>query len=171
MNACRNDPCLMIPDSNNSRSQTTCSRVATPCRMCAEKMEIGVNYVPETPNLARVVEMKALTEALRRAFPELSPDQYPWPHRQKGGQQGYSWTNPPQLPTCASSAQQALDRIRRIAVPRLQPKSGSHAEAAYSHAQVIGKRMILWPLVPWSWKSYPLYFPKHKISAESLCTS
>lgn len=112
------------------------------CRVCAEKMEIGVNYVPETPNLARVVEMKALTEALRRAFPELSPDQYPWPHRQKEGQLGHGWTNPPQLPTCASSAQQALDRIRRIAVPRLQSRPGSHAEASCSHAQVTRKRIL-----------------------------
>lgn len=99
-------------------------------------MEIGVNFIPETPNLARVVEMKALTEALRKAFPELTPDQYPWPHRQKGGQVGYGWTNPPQLPTCASTAQQALDKIRRIAVPRLQHRSASHAEASCSQAQV-----------------------------------
>lgn len=97
-------------------------------------MEIGVNYVPETPNLARVVEMKALTEALCKAFPELTPDQYPWPHRQKGGQLGYGWSTPPQLPTCASTAQQALERIRRVAVPRLQSRTASHAEESCSEA-------------------------------------
>ena len=99
-------------------------------RVCAEKMEIGVNFVPETPNLARVVEMKALTEALSKAFPELTPDQYPWPHRPKGGQLGYGWSTPPQLPTCTSTAQEALDRIRRVAVPRLQSRTASHAEAS-----------------------------------------
>lgn len=112
-------------------------------RICAEKMEIGVNYVPETPNLARVVEMKALTQALRKAFPELTPDQYPWPHRQKGGQVGYGWTTPPQLPTCASTAQQALDRVRQIALPTLQFRSASRAEASHSKHQVYTEWLTL----------------------------
>lgn len=40
-------------------------------RACANKLTLGVNYVPGTPNWDRVVEMRALTEALALAFPEL----------------------------------------------------------------------------------------------------
>ncbi len=84
-------------------------------------MEVGVNYVPETPNLDRVVEMSALTEALHKAFPDLTPDQYPWPNNQEeGGGAGRvkgSWPAPPKTRNSASAAQQALDRIRQAALP------------------------------------------------------
>ncbi|CAD7702040.1 unnamed protein product [Ostreobium quekettii] len=47
--------------------------------MCGRKLQLGINYHPGVPNLHRVVEMQALTEALRKAFPELKPHEYPWP--------------------------------------------------------------------------------------------
>jgi hypothetical protein len=49
-------------------------------RHCAAKMSLGVNFLDGTPNLDRVVEMSALTEALQAAFPEVgTPWEYPWP--------------------------------------------------------------------------------------------
>lgn len=48
-------------------------------RLCARKMEIGVNLRPGTPNVSRVVEMQAMNEALARAFPGINPKDYPWP--------------------------------------------------------------------------------------------
>ncbi|KAL0042270.1 hypothetical protein WJX77_008145 [Trebouxia sp. C0004] len=111
-------------------------------RVCAEKMEIGVNYVPETPNLDRVVEMSALTEALHKAFPDLTPDQYPWPNTQDGGAGGASkgsvrgaWLAPPKTRTAVSSAQQALDRIRQAALPT-RPQSASRVRHDSSQQQV-----------------------------------
>ena len=111
-------------------------------RACAEKMEIGVNYVPETPNLDRVVEMSALTDALQKAFPDLTPDQYPWPNTQDGGVGGVSkgvvrgaWPAPPKTRTSASSAQQALDRIRQAALPS-RPVSASRVRHDSSEQQV-----------------------------------
>ena len=95
-------------------------------------MEIGVNYVAETPNLDRVVEMSALTAALHKAFPDLSPDQYPWPSSQDGGGPGEGrvkggWPIPPKARTSASAAQQALDKIRQAALPSARPHSASTA--------------------------------------------
>ena len=50
-------------------------------RRCAAKVVLGVNlHGPSTPNLDRVVEMAALTDALVAAFPEVEvPRSYPWP--------------------------------------------------------------------------------------------
>ena len=111
-------------------------------RVCAEMMEIGVNYIPETPNLDRVVEMSALTEALHKAFPHLTPDQYPWPNTQDRGAGGVSkgavrgaWPAPPKTRTSASSAQQALDRIRQAALPS-RPQSASRVRHDSSEQQV-----------------------------------
>ena len=41
-------------------------------RVCAAKASLGVNYIPGSPNLDRVVEMATLTSALEAAYPELS---------------------------------------------------------------------------------------------------
>jgi hypothetical protein len=41
-------------------------------RACAAKASLGVNYIPGTPNLDRVVEMATLTSALEAAYPELA---------------------------------------------------------------------------------------------------
>lgn len=94
-------------------------------RACAEKMEIGVNFVAETPNLDRVVEMSALTEALSKAFPDMTPDQYPWPTSHQGDTSRVrsSWPAPPKTRTSASAAQQALDRIRQAALPSARSQS------------------------------------------------
>ena len=99
----------------------------TAYRVCAEKMEIGVNFVAGTPNLDRVVEMSALTEALQKAFPDLTPDQYPWPNTYDGAGVGGGWPIPPKTRTSASAAQQALDRIRQASLPHKhnRPKRAS----------------------------------------------
>lgn len=105
-------------------------------------MEIGVNYVPETPNLDRVVEMSALTEALTKAFPDMTADQYPWPASHGGqggvseGQTRGSWPVPPKTRTSASAAQQALDRIRQAALPVGRPQSACRSRTDDSREQV-----------------------------------
>ena len=105
-------------------------------------MEVGVNYVPETPNLDRVVEMSALTEALHKAFPDMNPDQYPWPasHGVLGGvsegQLRGSWPVPPKTRTSAPAAQQALDRIRQAALPAARPQSACRNRTNDSRQQV-----------------------------------
>lgn len=121
------------------------------CRVCAEKLEIGVNFVPETPNLDRVVEMSALTQALHKAFPDLTPDQYPWPNTRDGGGLGSGqgqghvrggWPVPPKTRTSASAAQQALDRIRQVALPS-RPSSASAARCDGSEHQVLASNCQL----------------------------
>lgn len=111
-------------------------------RACAERMEVGVNYVPETPNLDRVVEMSALTEALNKAFPDMTPDQYPWPasHRRAGDRVRGSWPTPPQTRTSASTAQQALDRIREAALPSARSQSVSGAGSNFSKQHQVVER-------------------------------
>ena len=113
------------------------------CRVCAEKMEVGVNFVPETPNLDRVVEMSALTQALLKAFPDLTPDQYPWPNTRDGGGLGSGqgqvrgeWAVPPKTRTSASAAQQALDRIRQATLPS-RPASASSKQCDGYEQQVL----------------------------------
>ena len=105
-------------------------------------MEVGVNYVPETPNLDRVVEMSALTEALHKAFPDMTPDQYPWPTSHQGGDNGRlrgSWPTPPKTRTSASAAQQALDRIRQAALPSARSQAVSRASSNFSKQQQVAK--------------------------------
>ncbi|WIA16292.1 hypothetical protein OEZ85_012995 [Tetradesmus obliquus] len=49
-------------------------------RRCAAKLQLGVNFLADTPNLDRVVEMSALTDGLKAAFAEVQePRDYPWP--------------------------------------------------------------------------------------------
>jgi len=79
-------------------------------RVCAAKLALGVNFVPGTPNLARVVEMQALSEALLCAYPELTAPELappleraaflPWPDHEHGGQPGHGW--------CAATAPQSV---------------------------------------------------------------
>jgi hypothetical protein len=68
-------------------------------RVNAAKAALGVNYVPATPCLARVVEMATLTEALDAAYPEfaIAPElrspvacatALPWPAAADAGAQG-----------------------------------------------------------------------------------
>ncbi len=65
-------------------------------RFCANKLLLGVNYMSASvPCYDRVVEMQALNEALRKAFPELSPNQYPWPGHQEKGKPGTGWVASP----------------------------------------------------------------------------
>ena len=110
-------------------------------------MEIGVNYVAETPNLDRVVEMSALTEALNKAFPDMTPDQYPWPASHHGGDTGRvrgSWPTPPKTRTSASAAQQALDRIRQAALPSARSQFVSTASANFSKQRQVVKHCLCW---------------------------
>ncbi len=44
----------------------TAQAFAEHIRFCANKMQLGVNFMPNTPNYDRVVEMQALNEALAK---------------------------------------------------------------------------------------------------------
>lgn len=109
-------------------------------------MEIGVNFVSETPNLDRVVEMSALTEALGKAFPDMTPEQYPWPtsrdcRQGDAGRVKGSWPAPPKTRTSASAAQQALDRIRQAALPAARSQSVSPGFTNLSKQQQVALRL------------------------------
>ena len=92
----------------------------------AARTALGVNFIPGTPNLHRVVEMSALTAALAAAFPELEAtpalalplarsDFLPWPDT--------GWhTRPPRAAGAAAqhleSAEAALRRIQDVQIGR-----------------------------------------------------
>ena len=65
-------------------------------RYCANKFGLGVNFMPNTPNYDRVVEMQALNESLIRAFPDMQPDGYPWPDHERRGERGTGWVAAPE---------------------------------------------------------------------------
>lgn len=58
---------------------------------CSQKIKIGVNYHPHTPNIFRVVEMQALNEALSKAYPDYDPSEYPWPDHEFRLMDGKGW--------------------------------------------------------------------------------
>jgi len=80
-------------------------------RSCSGKMAIGVNFQPDTPNLDRVVEMSAVTDALRAAFPELEPHRYPWPEHERRGERGAGWSPSPR-PKPIGGADPTLPSLR-----------------------------------------------------------
>jgi hypothetical protein len=109
-------------------------------RAGANKAALGVNFVPKTPNLARVVEPATLSAALLAAYPELDHpecvgttarvDALPWPARSDGSYKKGSgsisrdeggWTSchppPPLLPDSWS----AIRRIQLSRSPRHTP--------------------------------------------------
>ncbi|KAF5827807.1 hypothetical protein DUNSADRAFT_18705, partial [Dunaliella salina] len=65
-------------------------------KWCANKLQLGVNFMPNTPCYERVVEMQALNEALIKAFPEFDPSMYPWPDSELRLQPGTGWVAPPE---------------------------------------------------------------------------
>lgn len=88
-------------------------------RGCAARTALGVNFIPGTPNLHRVVEMSALTAALTAAFPELRDtpelalpraraDFLPWP------QSGWQTQAPRAAGAAPHGMQHTLKRIRDI---------------------------------------------------------
>ncbi|KAK9813278.1 hypothetical protein WJX72_011826 [[Myrmecia] bisecta] len=83
-------------------------------RSCAIKMEIGVNYVPATPNLDRVVEMQTLTDALERTFPDLDVASYPWPRREADSKLKGAWTGQAPPTERESGANAAIAEIRKL---------------------------------------------------------
>lgn len=61
-------------------------------RRSAAKMQLGINYLTDTPNLDRVVEMSALNGALAAAFPDIQqPRDYPWPVAMSGRSSQLPW--------------------------------------------------------------------------------
>ena len=68
-------------------------------RYCANKVGLGVNFMPNTPSYDRVVEMQAVNEALQRAFPDMRSDDYPWPDHERRGEEGTGWTAAPEAKT------------------------------------------------------------------------
>lgn len=65
-------------------------------RFCANKYGLGVNFMPNTPNYDRVVEMQALNESLMKAFPDMPSDNYPWPDHERRGTKGTGWVAAPE---------------------------------------------------------------------------
>ncbi len=105
-------------------------------RMCANKVGLGVNFMPNTPCYDRVVEMQALNEALLKAFPDVASDDYPWPDYEIKGKQGTGWVAAPEpkslvLPNPAAEiARMALGKKplspgRRSESPSMSPRSAS----------------------------------------------
>jgi hypothetical protein len=76
-------------------------------RHCAAKLQLGVNFLADTPNLDRVVEMSALTDALKAAFAEVQqPRDYPWPALQQQQQQ---WDSQQEMASAVLSAEVGAD--------------------------------------------------------------
>lgn len=84
-------------------------------KLCANKMALGVNYMPATPCYDRVVEMQALNEALQRAFPDYAdPATYPWPDWERKLTLGTGWVASPK-PKALDIRDPAIDIIRIVA--------------------------------------------------------
>lgn len=88
-------------------------------RFCANKFEMGVNLMPNTPNYDRVVEMQALTEALARAFPDMASNALPWPEHERREEPGTGWVAAP--PTRPLTYRDPAEIISRIAQGKAQP--------------------------------------------------
>lgn len=91
----------------------------TVLRACAARAALGVNFIPGTPNLHRVVEMSALSAALAAAFPELEStpalalplarsDFLPWPER------GWHTRAPPAGGAAVQALESTQAALRRI---------------------------------------------------------
>ncbi|KAG2495930.1 hypothetical protein HYH03_005861 [Edaphochlamys debaryana] len=102
-------------------------------RFCANKFEMGVNLLPNTPNYDRVVEMQALTEALAKAFPDLAPTALPWPDHERRLEPGTGWVAAPH--TRPLTYRDPAETIARIAAgkPPLPP-GGSGSPPRSPHA-------------------------------------
>ncbi|KAL6753098.1 hypothetical protein V8C86DRAFT_2438700 [Haematococcus lacustris] len=120
-------------------------------RYCANKLQLGVNFMPNTPNYDRVVEMQArgltcltclqsphtvapgfqaLTEALVKAFPELPPHAYPWPGHDQRLTVGTGWTTAPAAKSLTIPDPTA--DIKRIAAGLpLRPASAQRPHSAH----------------------------------------
>ena len=94
-------------------------------KYCANKYGLGVNFMPNTPNYDRVVEMQALTESLQRAFPEMPPDGYPWPDHERRGEPGTGWVAAPLAASLVLSDPAA--EIMRIALGKKRPSTSRSA--------------------------------------------
>jgi hypothetical protein len=94
-------------------------------RFCANKFEIGVNFMPNTPNYDRVVEMQALNEALANAFPDLGYKKYPWPEHERKLAVGTGWVASPTPRPIA--LEDPSTEIMNIARGRMRPYSASAA--------------------------------------------
>lgn len=87
------NPCLPLHSSIHQA-------FAEHIKFCANKIALGVNFMPNTPNYDRVVEMQALVESLQKAFPDYPNDRdYPWPDHERKGEAGTGWVQAPQPPS------------------------------------------------------------------------
>ena len=90
-------------------------------KFCANKFGLGVNFMPNTPNYDRVVEMQALIESLQRAFPDMQPEGYPWPDHERRGERGTGWVAAPEAKSLTLPDPAA--EIVRIALGKTRPAS------------------------------------------------
>ncbi|GIM02642.1 hypothetical protein Vretimale_7429, partial [Volvox reticuliferus] len=97
-------------------------------RHCANKFELGVNLMPNTPNFDRVVEMQALTEGLAKAFPDMPPQLLPWPEHERRLEPGTGWVASP--PTRSLTYRDPMDIINRIAKGKTPLSANSPASGS-----------------------------------------
>lgn len=101
-------------------------------KFCANKMALGVNYMPNTPCYDRVVEMQALTEALQKAYPDFpDPATYPWPDHENKLAPGTGWVEAPKAKEL-DIRDPAIDIIKLAKGQRSRPASARPASAARS---------------------------------------
>jgi len=85
-------------------------------KYCANKFELGVNLLPDTPNFERVVEMSALTDALRKAYVDIPREgDYPWPGYERKLELGTGWmaTPPPAPPAEVVDPTEFIQRLAK----------------------------------------------------------
>ncbi|GAX82053.1 hypothetical protein CEUSTIGMA_g9481.t1 [Chlamydomonas eustigma] len=104
-------------------------------KWCANKYGLGVNFMPNTPNFDRVVEMQALNEALQKAYPDMSSDSYPWPDHDRKGEQGTGWVAAPEAPSL--TLPDPSFHIMRLALGKGMPSSGQTAKGSTSPSSSI----------------------------------
>ena len=137
--------------------QTRVAAFLAVIRAAASKAALGVNYVPSTPNLARVVEPAALSAALQAAFPELLEagagaaavaDLLPWPPRARGSARGAvaspgecaaeekpavgqsAWGECPAAPTDRGDMWAVVRQVQAHGVPASRPATARCTSAA-----------------------------------------
>ena len=108
-------------------------------RACAARASLGVNYIPGSANLDRVVEMTTLTSALEAAYPELADPALQSPVAQCEVVPWEAWgTQPPRGVSADASF-----RKTRAALTRIQAiQSGYRVSAAESGAVSGRKRPV-----------------------------
>lgn len=97
-------------------------------KFCANKLQLGINFMGGTPSYDRVVEMQALNESLAKAFPDYEPQAYPWPGHERRREKGTGWVESPA--TKQLDIRDPAQDIMRIVAGKSRPASASAARPA-----------------------------------------